>query len=297
MPPPGHRVARIDREIDDDLLELALVDLDEAEIAAVHDLQLDVLADQPAQQMRQLDQHVGDVEDARLQGLLAREGQELAHQIGGAVGVLLDLHDVGEGRVARPEAHQQEVAEADHRRQQVVEIVRDAAGELADRLHLLRLGELHLEVLLLGDVDEMQDQPAVAAARGSVEPARGRPPRLLSRAALEAHLDRPGMRRAVGRGGELDRDLAAVLLVDEADQRLADQILRPGAEQFAERAVRLLEPAEAVDQRDADRRVGEEALEALARQPQRALPFALGGQVAHHRAGAQLVARRRRRSG
>ena len=100
----------------------------------------------------------------------------------------------------------------------------------------------------------------------------------------------PGWAGAVGGCGELDRDLAAVLLVDKADQRLADQILRHGAEQFAERAIGLLEAAEAVDQRDADRRVGEEALEPLARQAQRGLPFALGGQVAHHRAGAQLVA-------
>ena len=133
----GHGVARIDREIDDDLLELALVDLDEAEVAAVHHLQLDVLADQPAQQVRQLGQHVGDVEDARLQGLLAREGQQLAHEVGGAVGVLLDLHDVGERLVARPVAQQQQIAEADHRGQQVVEVVGDAAGQLADRLHLL----------------------------------------------------------------------------------------------------------------------------------------------------------------
>ena len=33
-----HGVAGIDREIDDHLLELALIDLDEAEIAAMHDL-------------------------------------------------------------------------------------------------------------------------------------------------------------------------------------------------------------------------------------------------------------------
>ena len=53
------------------------------------------------EQMRQLGQHIGNVENARLQGLLPREGQQLAHQIGGAVGVLLDLHDVGKGLVAR----------------------------------------------------------------------------------------------------------------------------------------------------------------------------------------------------
>src|SRR5207302_1960114 len=93
----------------------------------------------------------------------------------------------------------------------------------------------------------------------------------------------------VGGGGELDRDLAAVLFVDEADQRLADQILRPGAEQFAQRAIGLLKAAEAVDQRDADRGVGEEALKALAREAERGLPFALGRQVAHDRTGAQPI--------
>ncbi len=52
-------------------VELALIDLRQAEIAPVHDLELDVLADQPAQQMRQLDQHVGNIDDARLQRLLS----------------------------------------------------------------------------------------------------------------------------------------------------------------------------------------------------------------------------------
>src|SRR3546814_4304487 len=72
-------------------------------------LQLDVLADEAAQQVRQLGQDVGQVQQARLQGLLARKGKKLAHQVGGAVGVLLDLHDVGERLVARPVAQQQQV--------------------------------------------------------------------------------------------------------------------------------------------------------------------------------------------
>src|SRR3546814_6298319 len=104
------------------LLELALVGLDHAEVAAMAHLQLDVLADEAAQQVRQLGQDVGQVQQARLQGLLARKGKKLAHQVGGAVGVLLDLHDVGERLVARPVAQQQQVGKADHRRQQVVEV-------------------------------------------------------------------------------------------------------------------------------------------------------------------------------
>ncbi len=49
-------------------------------------------------------------------------------------------------------AHQQQVAVAVDRGQEVVEVVRDAAGELADRLHLLALHELRLEGLQLGGV-------------------------------------------------------------------------------------------------------------------------------------------------
>ena len=43
-----------------------------------------------------------------------------------------------------------ERAEADNRREDVVEVVRDPAGQLADRLHLLRLVELALEPLAVG---------------------------------------------------------------------------------------------------------------------------------------------------
>ncbi len=57
---------------------------------------LDVFADEAADQVAQLGQHIGEVDGFGLQRLPARESQQLAHQVGGAVGVLLDLHDVGE---------------------------------------------------------------------------------------------------------------------------------------------------------------------------------------------------------
>ena len=46
-----HGIAGIDREIDDDLLELVDVDLDEPDIAAMDDPELDLLAEQPAKQI------------------------------------------------------------------------------------------------------------------------------------------------------------------------------------------------------------------------------------------------------
>ena len=154
----GHGVARIDREVDDHLLELMQVGLDGPEVAAAFELQLDVLAEQAAEQDRQLGQHVAELQALRPQGLLAREGEQLAHEAGSAVRVLLDVHDVLEGRIGRAVVHQQEVGEADDRRQHVVEIMRDAAGELADRLHLLALRDLHLERTLLGRVDGVGDR-------------------------------------------------------------------------------------------------------------------------------------------
>jgi len=57
-----------------------------------------------------------------------------------------------------------EVEIAGDHRQQVVEIVRNAAGELADRLHLLRLLHLFFGRLALGHVDEQ----GVTAARRTV---------------------------------------------------------------------------------------------------------------------------------
>ena len=111
-------------------------------------VELDLLAEQALQQQREVGEHVAELEHLRAQRLAAREGEELPHQARGAVGVLLDLHDVREGRVGRPVVGEQEVGEADDRLQHVVEVVRDAAGELADRLHLLGLRELRLELAL-----------------------------------------------------------------------------------------------------------------------------------------------------
>jgi len=48
-------------------------------------------------------------------------------------------------------------------RQQIVEIVRDAAGELADRLHLLRLTQGFFGLAPLGDIDRFRQHGSDAA--------------------------------------------------------------------------------------------------------------------------------------
>ena len=130
------------------------------------DDQLDRLAEQALQQVRHFGHHVGQLEHLRPECLLAREGEQLPRQAGGAVRVRLDLLDVVIVAVAGRVPHQHQVAVPDDRGQDVVEIVGDAAGELADDLHLGRLGDLALELRLLAIVLEQEQH------RGVAEPAQ-----------------------------------------------------------------------------------------------------------------------------
>ena len=98
--------------------------------------------------------------------LLAREAEQLGDETGGAVRRRLDVLDVLVGRIARPMRLQQQIGKADDRRQHVVEVVRDAARELADGLHLLRLRDAAFERLLLGRVDDVERRRGAARYGG-----------------------------------------------------------------------------------------------------------------------------------
>ena len=217
VPPPSvrHRVAGVDREVDDDLLELAGIGADRAEVAAVLDDQLDVLAEQPFQQMGHLRHHVGKLEHLRAQGLLAREGKQLPGKARSAVRIRLDLLDVVIVAVARRVPHQHQVAMADDRGQDIVEVVRDAAGELADDLHLGRLGDLALELGFLAIVLEQQKHRGVAEAAQAGDGQRHRLGRLADETDREvARHGRPA-RVAADRVGDrglvlLDHEVAGI---------------------------------------------------------------------------------------
>ena len=87
--------------------------------------------------------------------LLAGEGHHPPDQLGALLGGMAHL---GRRSAARAppsvEAAFEQVEPAEHRGQQIVEIVRDAAGQLADRVHFLRLDQLAFERALLGDVGQ-----------------------------------------------------------------------------------------------------------------------------------------------
>ncbi len=69
-------------------------------------------------------------------------------------------------RVAASQAPAQQFQRAHDNGQHIVEVVGDAAGQLADGLHLLRLAQLVFQAVLLGDIDAdtgATHRPAVLA--------------------------------------------------------------------------------------------------------------------------------------
>jgi hypothetical protein len=139
-PPPGHRVTCVDDEVEDDLLQLARVGPDAAGLGGQLGDDVDVLADQPPQHRVHPGDDLVQVDDLRLEDLLAAEGEQLARQCRRPVGGKLDLVERrGERGIAAVDLRAGDVAVAADRQQQVVEVVGDPARELADRLHLLRL--------------------------------------------------------------------------------------------------------------------------------------------------------------
>ena len=139
----------------------------------------------------------------------------------------------GPGRL-RLELPAEEVEPADDQGQQVVEVVRDAAGQLAHRLHLLRLPErlLGAQALVDGGGD-----PLLELGVDALQLLR-RPPREVARGE-QLLLVFPSV-AGVEDGGEVDRRLAlrveplsgvdqgrqaVAVLADEIERHLADRAL------------------------------------------------------------------------
>ena len=100
------------------------------------------------------------------------------------------------------EIHGRELEVAADRGQQVVEVVGDAAGQRAHRLHLLRLPELGLEPLprlfstpTIGDVDAGADVADEGARRVEARDAVRRHPAILAIGAARAGIDLEGLLR------------------------------------------------------------------------------------------------------
>ena len=178
-PPLGIASRALHREVHDHLENLALVGLHEPEVSPVLHLHLDLLAERPAHGGQVLLHDIGQLQYGGAERLFAGVGEDLGDKPSRAGGAALDVHHILEGRIGGAEPAQQQVRVTDNGGQQVVEIVRDAACKLANRLQLLALhrflaAKRRRPGLNRGD-DEIaairgrKDDKADAAALGALE--------------------------------------------------------------------------------------------------------------------------------
>ena len=220
----GHRIARVDGEIDERLLQLAGIDIHLPQAAGQHGLQRNLLAQRPAQQFADAaDQFVGADRFGR-QRLAAGEGEQALRQRRGAGGAFHgageEFQDVGRHPVAARQTPLDEVQRADDDRQHVVEVVRDAAGKLPDRLHLLDLQHLGFAGFqrfglqpFVGDVAGAGIEASAVDRRDARGPAIG--------TVLGAHAEHGGRgaHRARRPGGPFDLQRLYVIGMDQASER------------------------------------------------------------------------------
>src|SRR6266540_5658069 len=137
-----HRIAGIDGQVQDDLFDLPWIHLDETQSRLQDGFQKDVLAEQRLEHSLKVRHHGIQVQHFQLQNLQAAEGQKLACQGCGPPTRFLDLLDVLASKEIGSEAVEHKFTVAVNDRQQVVEVMRDAAGKPSDRLHFLSLAKL-----------------------------------------------------------------------------------------------------------------------------------------------------------
>ena len=134
------------------------------------------------EQQQRFVHHVGHVHRAQRQRLLARKGQQPLDQRGTPARGLQRRQQVfGHVRLVGVALLQRDQV-ANHHRQQVIEVVRQTAGELPGGFHFLRMHQRRLGVLEVGDIDRQHEAARHAAlgvefghqlAAGIHQPATG----------------------------------------------------------------------------------------------------------------------------
>ena len=170
----GDGVARIDREVEDELLDLPRIGVHEAERRIELEPQLAALADEQPEDAPEVAHARVEVDALGPEELAPAECQELRRERGGAVGGFPDLVHELVRLVGGRDRHLQQRREPLDRREQVVEVVRDAAGEEAHRLHLLRRPELRLDAARPGLVPPVDGHHVADDHRVDLEPAVAR---------------------------------------------------------------------------------------------------------------------------
>ncbi len=139
-----HGIASVHGEVQQNLFHHAGIGLDRGRRRGVIQLQRHVFTQKPPEHFRHVADDLVQIQSFGLDELAPAEGQQLAGEAGRPLGRLDDLLSGTRGGLVQLSHAQQRSMPVDDG-EDVVEIMRHAAGELADSLHLLRLAQLFLQ--------------------------------------------------------------------------------------------------------------------------------------------------------
>ena len=141
-PAVRHGIHGVHRQVHQHLVQLPRIGHDGPLRGIGLDDQLDIFPDQALQHGLVLGHQAAQIHRSGLDDLFAAESQQLAGEIGGALSRLANLLDPLPQWIAGLVLAEQQIAVAVDYRQQVIEVMGDAAGQAPDALQLLRLPEL-----------------------------------------------------------------------------------------------------------------------------------------------------------
>ena len=151
----SHCVAGVDCQIEDDHLDLGRVHQGMPDVRLGVRLDADAATQGALEQAEQVDQGVVEVDGGGCQLLAPGEGQQLAGQGGAALARLADVLQATQAALQRRAVLQvvlQEAGAGEDHGQQVVEVVGDAGGQLADGFQALHLLQCGLDTFALLDL-------------------------------------------------------------------------------------------------------------------------------------------------
>src|SRR5208282_2171559 len=149
---PGHSVARVDRQVDDDLVELGGIGFDDRGGGFGDDENFDIVTHQRAEKFADVAQAFVEIEQTRLNGGRAAEGEELASERRSAFGRFLDVVNIMRGFSGGIDAVVEKFGAGVNDSEDVIEIVGNATGQASNGFHFLRLMKLAFGFFQGGDV-------------------------------------------------------------------------------------------------------------------------------------------------
>src|SRR6185436_10305205 len=144
----GHRILGVDSEIDQRQLQFGWIDVDCRRVLCSMACDLDRAPEHRLQKIQEPGDSLLHQDPLRLQRLLAGESEDLPSELrAGADGTLDRLELLALNQIGIQVSKQVEIVADNHH--QVIEIVRNPAGEAPHRFELLRLNESEFDALAM----------------------------------------------------------------------------------------------------------------------------------------------------